>query len=105
MSKKTEDLPFEEALGQLENIVNKMETGELPLDSMVEHFEEGSRLAKHCNLKLKNFEKKIEILTRENESGGEWRDFDPASGGRGTVFSQNDNAGEEEDSHREDSLF
>ena len=43
------DLTFEEAIQNLENIVNELETGKLTLDESVKKFEEGIKLSKHCN--------------------------------------------------------
>ncbi|OGV31663.1 MAG: exodeoxyribonuclease VII small subunit [Lentisphaerae bacterium GWF2_45_14] len=69
-------LPFEEALKRLEEIVEKMENGSLPLEEMISCFEEGNALSKLCGKKLSELEKKIEILVKENASGGEWKDFE-----------------------------
>jgi len=74
--KDLEKLPFEEALKRLEDIVEKMENGSLPLEEMISCFEEGNALSKICGKKLSELEKKIEILVKENSSGGEWKDFD-----------------------------
>ena len=60
---------FEEALERLEQIVKAMEEGRLTLDQMAGHFEEASRLAKLCDAKLNEVERKIEILTRREEDG------------------------------------
>ena len=75
-AKDLEKLPFEEALKKLEDIVEKMEDGNLPLEEMISCFEEGNALSKVCGKKLSELEKKIEILVKENSSGGEWKDFD-----------------------------
>ena len=56
---------FEAALGELEAIVAEMENGELPLEQLIERYEEGMRLVKVCNEKLAEAEQKIEILTRQ----------------------------------------
>ena len=50
----TEPLPFEQALSRLEEVVDAMEDGELSLDEMIAHFEEGTKLARHCEEKLRN---------------------------------------------------
>lgn len=75
-AKDLEKLPFEEALKRLEDIVEKMENGSLPLEEMISCFEEGNALSKICGKKLSELEKKIEILVKENSTGGEWKDFD-----------------------------
>jgi len=53
---------FEKSLERLESIVAEMEAGELSLDEMIAHFEEGSKLVKQCSAKLSEVEKKIEKL-------------------------------------------
>lgn len=62
-TKKTDQTPgFEKSLDRLESIVEEMEGGELSLDQMIAHFEEGSKLVKQCSTKLTEVEKKIEKL-------------------------------------------
>jgi exodeoxyribonuclease VII small subunit len=74
-----EDIPFEQALEELEKLVDDMEQGELPLDDMIKHFERGTILSKLCRQKLSRLEKKIEVLVKDNSSGGEWQEFDDSS--------------------------
>ncbi len=59
---------FEAALESLEEIVGAMENGELPLDQLIERYEEGMKLVKLCQEKLAEAEQKIEILTRPPEA-------------------------------------
>jgi exodeoxyribonuclease VII small subunit len=73
--KEIEALPFEKALERLETVVSKMESGKLPLDEMMKYFEEGAQLSAICEKKLKELEKKIEILVKEDGQGGKWKDF------------------------------
>ncbi|SDT98268.1 Exodeoxyribonuclease VII small subunit [Verrucomicrobium sp. GAS474] len=54
---------FEAALADLERIVTEMEDGELPLDHLIERYEEGIKLVKLCDEKLSEAEQKIEVLT------------------------------------------
>ena len=65
----SESLAFEEAVKKLEKIVEEMESGELPLESMLSRFEEGTRLVKVCQGKLEEAELKIQKL--EKNSAGE----------------------------------
>ena len=65
----SESLAFEEAVKNLEKIVEEMESGELPLESMLSRFEEGTRLVKVCQSKLEEAELKIQKL--EKNSAGE----------------------------------
>lgn len=66
-----EEMPFEQALQRLEEIVRRMEAGEMPLEQMVEAYEEGRRLLDLCAARLNEVEKKIELLEK-NEKTGEW---------------------------------
>lgn len=59
---------FEEALAQLEKIVEEMESGQLSLEDSLQRFEDGTRLAHFCNGKLKETEKRVEVLLRNAES-------------------------------------
>jgi exodeoxyribonuclease VII small subunit len=63
-----EEIPFEDALRQLEAIVAKLETGSLLLEEALQAFEEGVRLARICSKRLEEGEKKISILLR-SENG------------------------------------
>ena len=58
MTKKT----FEQAMKQLEKIVQDLESGDMPLEKAIKKFEEGSQLSKFCSQKLDETEKKITIL-------------------------------------------
>lgn len=59
---------FEEALENLESIVESLESGETTLAEMVEQFEKGSQLLKTCQERLKEAESKIEILKKSGEA-------------------------------------
>ena len=56
--------PFEEALKKLEGIVESMESDELPLETLLARFEEGTRLARVCQTKLAEAELKIQQLEK-----------------------------------------
>lgn len=58
---------FEDALEELERVVEQLESGELSLEDSLAAFEEGVRLVKHCNQKLTEVEKKIELLVQDKE--------------------------------------
>lgn len=64
--KKEKELSFEEALDNLECIVKKLETGEVPLDDAISEFNKAMKLAKSCDDKLKNAEEAITKLVKEN---------------------------------------
>jgi exodeoxyribonuclease VII small subunit len=63
---KEAKLSFEAALAKLEAIVESMESGEVPLAELLAQFEEGSKLLKVCELRLKEAEMKIEQLKKQN---------------------------------------
>ena len=75
MMEQPDEPAFEEALAELEQLVAKMETGKLPLEELMKNFEKGSKLVNSCRKKLSELEAKIEILTRDNGSDGEWQEF------------------------------
>ena len=58
------ELPFEEALQRLEAIVEAMESEDLPLETLLARFEEGSRLSKICQSKLTEADLKIQQLEK-----------------------------------------
>jgi exodeoxyribonuclease VII small subunit len=64
---KEAKLSFEAALAKLETIVESMETGEVPLADLLSKFEEGNKLLKHCEGRLKEAELKIEQLKKERD--------------------------------------
>ncbi|MCC6820863.1 MAG: exodeoxyribonuclease VII small subunit [Verrucomicrobia subdivision 3 bacterium] len=64
-------IPFEEALQKLETLVEAMESGDLPLESLLARYEEGVKLTKICQDKLAEAELKIQQL--EKTAGGELR--------------------------------
>lgn len=63
---KEKELTFEESLEQLEEIVKKLEAGDVPLDNAIEEFNKAMKLAKTCDEKLKSAEEAITKLVKEN---------------------------------------
>jgi exodeoxyribonuclease VII small subunit len=61
-------LKFEEAFQKLEDIIKRLDEGNLTLEDSLKAFEEGVRLSRHCSRKLDEAEKRVEILLKE--SGG-----------------------------------
>ena len=55
-------MDFEKKLSRLEDIVEKMESGELALEESLKLFEEGVRLSRECNVQLTDAEQKVKIL-------------------------------------------
>lgn len=60
-------ISFESALTQLETIVESMESGDVPLAELLAKFEEGNKLLKVCEARLKDAELKIELLKKQKE--------------------------------------
>ncbi|MCB1480900.1 MAG: exodeoxyribonuclease VII small subunit [Rhodobiaceae bacterium] len=56
-------LSFEDALAQLEEIVGKLEKGQVPLEESIRIYERGEALRRHCDVLLKEAEAKIEKIT------------------------------------------
>jgi len=63
--KKTDEPTFEQALQQLEQIVQKLEKGELPLEESLRLYEDGIRLSRLCHGKLEEAEGRIEVLLKD----------------------------------------
>ncbi len=57
-----ESLSFEDGYNRLEQVIRRLEAGELSLDESVALYEEGMRLAKHCERQLDNAELKVTQL-------------------------------------------
>jgi len=62
---KPDEPTFELALSQLEQIVQKLEKGELPLEDSLRLYEEGIRLSRLCHAKLEEAEGRIEVLMKD----------------------------------------
>lgn len=60
-----EKLTFEETIDRLEKIVSKIESGQTPLQSGIEQYEQGMELIKHCRGILQAAERKIEKIAEE----------------------------------------
>ena len=60
------EMSFEESLTELEGIADKLEKGQLSLDESLLLFENGIKLVRECNTKLKNARQNVEKLILEN---------------------------------------
>ena len=58
---------FEMAMKQLEQIVQDLETGDMPLEKAIKKFEEGIQISKYCSGKLDESEKRITLLMRDSD--------------------------------------
>lgn len=66
ISKKDVPADFEKSLDQLNHLIEKMETGQLNLESSLKYFEEGIALIRHCQQTLNDAEQKIQLLTEKS---------------------------------------
>lgn len=64
--KQQQPLAFEKSLKELENLVEKMEQGDLSLEASLQHFERGVQLTRACQQALKDAEQKVEILLKKD---------------------------------------
>lgn len=67
MARNKEEQNFEQSLRALEEVVERIETGELSLEDSLAEFEKGVRLVKFCNQRLNDMEKRIEVLMKDKE--------------------------------------
>ena len=67
MTEKKAAPTFEQSLARLEQLVREMEGGQLSLEHMMSHFEEGMTLVKSCGDKLNEVEAKIEMLVKKGD--------------------------------------
>ena len=65
----TKKFNLEKSLADLENLVEELESGDLPLEKAMKKFEEGIKLTRGCQTALKEAEQKVEILLKS--AGGE----------------------------------
>ncbi len=67
---------FEKSFQQLEKIVQRLESEELPLDESLQLFEEGIRLSRFCHQRLEEVEKKIELILADAKGEPRTEEFD-----------------------------
>lgn len=79
-SDKTSKLSFEAALTKLESLVDAMEQGDVPLADLLAKYEEGTKLLKACESRLKDAELKIEKLKVARDGAPAFEPFEPARG-------------------------
>jgi exodeoxyribonuclease VII small subunit len=75
--KDLKKLSYEQLTKELTILIGKMENNQIPLEDLLLSYETGTRLLSECRKRLGEFEKKIEILTKDDGGDGEWSDFNP----------------------------
>jgi exodeoxyribonuclease VII small subunit len=73
------DIPFEEAVKKLESIVDAMESGDLPLETLLQRFEDGTRLVKLCQARLEQAELQIQKLEKDSSGQVTAKQFEKAA--------------------------
>jgi exodeoxyribonuclease VII small subunit len=66
-TKKPENMDFESALAELENLVNQLEEGDLSLEQSLKSFERGIQLVRAGQLRLTQAEQQVQILLQQDE--------------------------------------
>ena len=80
MASNAKEPDFEQALGELEKLVERMERGDLPLDEALKAFERGIVLTRHCQSSLRAAQKKVEILLKKSGQPAELQPFSEPEG-------------------------
>jgi exodeoxyribonuclease VII small subunit len=75
--KRTTPPDFEQALAELEALVEKMEQGDLSLEASLQSFERGIQLTRSCQQALQAAEQKVQVLL-EKDGGAQLEDFSSA---------------------------
>ena len=80
MSRKPKDSGFEGTLAELEELVSRMEAGDLPLDEALRSFERGVQLTRECQAALQAAQQRVQVLTQK-AGGATVEDFAVDSAG------------------------
>jgi len=70
-----DDLPFEDALAALESVVQEMESEEITLEGLMEHYVRGTRLHRICEKRLDEAQGRIEIIRRRSDGRSDMEVF------------------------------
>ncbi|GGG81684.1 exodeoxyribonuclease 7 small subunit [Salipiger pallidus] len=73
-----EDMSFEQAMAELEQVVGQLERGEVPLEQSIKLYERGALLKARCETKLKEAEEKVAAITLD--ANGEPQGLKPVEG-------------------------
>lgn len=74
--KDEQPVNLEEALAELEQLVEQLETGELPLETAMKKFEDGVRLTRVCQAALKDAEQRVQMLLKNADGEEVLEDLD-----------------------------
>ena len=70
------DMSFEDALKELEGIVDRLERGDAPLEESIEIYQRGAKLKAHCEGKLKSAQMKVEKIVLDGKGTASTAEFD-----------------------------
>ncbi|MEP6704269.1 MAG: exodeoxyribonuclease VII small subunit [Acidobacteriota bacterium] len=73
---------FESSLAELENIVERLENGDLPLEESLKLFENGVKLSRECRERLSDAERRIEVLMKDGDGKLSLSEISPDSSAR-----------------------
>jgi exodeoxyribonuclease VII small subunit len=76
VARKPKEAGFESTLAELEELVARMEAGDLPLEEALRNFERGVRLTRECQAALQAAQQRVQVLT-QRASGPVLEDFNP----------------------------
>lgn len=68
---------YEKAMDELRDIIDKLESGNLPLEDSIKLFQKGTKLIAYSHKKLNEIEKKVEILIQDSEKELKLEEFEP----------------------------
>jgi len=74
--RKIVEMSFEDALGELEGIVGRLERGDAPLEESITIYQRGAALKAHCEGKLKDAQMKVEKIVLKGQGDVGTADFD-----------------------------
>ncbi|WP_416879429.1 exodeoxyribonuclease VII small subunit [Litorimonas sp.] len=74
--KPIKDLSFEDALKELEGIVQRLERGDAPLEESITIYQRGAALKAHCDAKLKDAQMKVEKIVLDGSGKASVENFD-----------------------------
>jgi len=74
--RKISEMSFEDALGELEGIVGRLERGDAPLEESIAIYQRGAKLKAHCEGKLKDAQMKVEKIVLDGQGNVGTADFD-----------------------------
>ena len=69
--KPVAEMSFEEAMKALEGVVQRLESGDAPLEESITLYEKGAALKKHCEAKLRDAELKVAQITQDGDGNAE----------------------------------